>query len=701
MSDKGYLALNGKPRSFSWTAVVVAGVVISTIFLAAIFGLSIYSAVKVGILADNTPPAIETYDIIIVGAGTAGSAAAHYIVTLNSSLSVLVLEQGMDNDNDPTVKFPFIYNPEQGTIGLFGAATNHTTGEKLTNWNFLGGPSGTYDQQTFNFNIGKGKGGASTHCYIEAQRQTKGYSSFMQTFVETEFSSDWAPDRIAALYAAYETYDGPGASAERGYSGPFAIHQSSGSGPITQHVFNAFKASSDAVAEDSSLPISAPGTATEYNGPNGDRSLSTDFQYYLKPDGFTRSHAGEAFLGPTIVTPMGYGVNNKLRIIYHAVVDKVLFSTGQTRPRATGVLAVVNGKQVQYNARQKVLISAGGLRSPGILERSGVGDGNLLHTLGIPVVYDNPNVGEGMTTQVANGGALVVDSSVWSQTQIHAHMQLINEPNPYTNMLRRFHVGFYPGTFPPLQPTNAMWSAYGLPTNGVNTYLAAGWNMQPLWDGDVHIQDMVPGSMPKIDMRLLSDPHDVWIQREFYKFLKRTEAYLQTNHPGDSAVLKYPPPSAFAGYPGAPTNVFTGSISINLLTITAVTSGALSIGQDVLGTGVLEGTRIVAYGTGTGGTGTYVVNREQTVVSTTINTDSLSLFAASFQLLLDHYSGSCKMGDLLTQGGVVNGALHVHGVDNLMIADNSVFPRATDGGVLPAVMVGIRAAEIITGINLV
>ena len=71
------------------------------------------------------------------------------------------------------------------------------------------------------------------------------------------------------------------------------------------------------------------------------------------------------------------------------------------------------------------------------------------------------------------------------------------------------------------------------------------------------------------------------------------------------------------------TAVFTGSIAANTLTVTAVTSGILSVGQVITGTGVKDLTRITALGTGTGGTGTYTLSTPisaagQTVASTTM-----------------------------------------------------------------------------------
>jgi hypothetical protein len=67
--------------------------------------------------------------------------------------------------------------------------------------------------------------------------------------------------------------------------------------------------------------------------------------------------------------------------------------------------------------------------------------------------------------------------------------------------------------------------------------------------------------------------------------------------------------------------VFTGSITTTTLNVTAMTSGDIYLGMEISGTGVTAGTRITAFGTGTGGVGTYTVSASQTVASTTITGD--------------------------------------------------------------------------------
>lgn len=67
---------------------------------------------------------------------------------------------------------------------------------------------------------------------------------------------------------------------------------------------------------------------------------------------------------------------------------------------------------------------------------------------------------------------------------------------------------------------------------------------------------------------------------------------------------------------------FTGSISGTTLTVSAVASGTVLVGAVISGTGVTAGTRIVNYGTGTGGTGDYVIDTSQTVSSTAMTATS-------------------------------------------------------------------------------
>ena len=94
--------------------------------------------------------------------------------------------------------------------------------------------------------------------------------------------------------------------------------------------------------------------------------------------------------------------------------------------------------------------------------------------------------------------------------------------------------------------------------------------------------------------------------------------------------------------------VFTGSTSGTTLTVTTVSSGTIAINQSLYGIGVLPETVITALGTGTGGTGTYTINRSQTVASGTLNSATVGAVVTA-----------TIAGTVMTVSAVASGVLHV------------------------------------------
>lgn len=86
-----------------------------------------------------------------------------------------------------------------------------------------------------------------------------------------------------------------------------------------------------------------------------------------------------------------------------------------------------------------------------------------------------------------------------------------------------------------------------------------------------------------------------------------------------SSTPTVPPERIYPSFDSSAAAIVTGAISGTTLTVSAVTSGTLAVGQKITGTGIAANTIIEALGTGAGGTGTYTVNKSQTVSSTTIN----------------------------------------------------------------------------------
>jgi hypothetical protein len=120
--------------------------------------------------------------------------------------------------------------------------------------------------------------------------------------------------------------------------------------------------------------------------------------------------------------------------------------------------------------------------------------------------------------------------------------------------------------------------------------------------------------------------------------------------------------------------VVTGSVATTVLTVTAVTSGTLAVGQIITGTNVLPGTRIAALGTGTGGTGTYTVSQSQTVASTTI-TAGAPVFRVGTEKGTD--GGTARPMELQTDGTT---RLTVGAAGGLTVADANDIALGTTTG---------------------
>lgn len=118
-----------------------------------------------------------------------------------------------------------------------------------------------------------------------------------------------------------------------------------------------------------------------------------------------------------------------------------------------------------------------------------------------------------------------------------------------------------------------------------------------------------------------------------------------------------------------PDAAFTASITGTTLTVTAVSSGTLAVGQYVLGTGVTAGTTITALGTGTGGAGTYTVSASQTVGS--VSMTSARRGYVRYNTTLSRFEGFNGFAWGSLGGGATGGAGDTVFVENSLIVTTS------------------------------
>jgi choline dehydrogenase len=102
-----------------------------------------------------------------------------------------------------------------------------------------------------------------------------------------------------------------------------------------------------------------------------------------------RSHAGQGYYLPI-------AERENLTVLTNAHVSRVVISTAGSSPKATGVEYSVGQESSIVSARKEVLLCAGTIQSPQLLELSGIGSKSVLEEHGIDVVVDNANVGENL-----------------------------------------------------------------------------------------------------------------------------------------------------------------------------------------------------------------------------------------------------------------------------------------------------------------
>lgn len=109
-----------------------------------------------------------------------------------------------------------------------------------------------------------------------------------------------------------------------------------------------------------------------------------------------RSYAGSAYGIPALQRP-------NFHLVTEVTAQKILFETEGSDVTATGVEVSVQGQTKTFSARKEVILAAGVFNTPKLLELSGVGGEELLKKHGIPVVVNNPGVGENMQDHLMTG----------------------------------------------------------------------------------------------------------------------------------------------------------------------------------------------------------------------------------------------------------------------------------------------------------
>jgi choline dehydrogenase len=287
----------------------------------------------------------EIFDYIVVGAGSAGCTLANRL-SENPANQVLLLEAG-GKDNNIWIHVPVGYAKTLDKPGL--------------NWRFDSEP----EERTYNRQIpiprGKVLGGSSSInglLYVRGQHQD--YDHWAQMGC-----TGWSFEQCLPFFKKSENFE-RGGDEMRGSGGPLNVMDM----PSTHELLDAFI---DA-GEQAGYPHNP-----DYNGKDQE-----GFGYYqVTQKAGRRWSTAKAYLEPALKRP-------NLRLETQAHTTQLIFEG----KRCVGVEVIQQGKTHQFRAGREVVLAAGAIQSPQILELSGVGQAGLLRELGIDMVHELQGVGE-------------------------------------------------------------------------------------------------------------------------------------------------------------------------------------------------------------------------------------------------------------------------------------------------------------------
>jgi choline dehydrogenase len=527
-----------------------------------------------------------TFDYIIVGAGSAGCILADRL-SESGRFRILLLEAG-SADKSFWLRMPL------GFAKLFY--------HPKYNWRYQTLPQRELAGQRVYTPRGKvlgGSGSINAMIYVRGQRQD--FDDWA-----AQGNPGWGWDDVLPWFKRLESH----------YSGDNEWHNSSGKIRITRDavhpICDAFFQACSALGHRSNA---------DFNG----AQLEGFGVYDINTRDGQRDSSCTAYLHPAMKRP-------NVVVQTDALVERVLFDRDR---KATGVDVLIKGRRQHFAARREVILSAGAVETPKLLQCSGVGDAALLMRHQIPVVHHSPAVGRNLQDHLCasfyyRANRPTVNDEVRSlPQQARAMLQyLFRRKGIFATTVKAG--GFLRTDGAQEAPNVQLYFnplSYVLPESGgmprVEGY--SGYTIffapcRPTSRGSIELASADIHAAPRIDPNYLSTEHD------------QAEA-------------------------------IAGSRLVRDLTATS------SLQQ--------------------------VTAEEVRPAQTVSDEASMLQFFREQSGSIYHLCGSCAMGSD-TERTVVNSQLQVHGMTNLRVVDASVFPNITSGNInAPTMMVAEKAADMI------
>ena len=310
---------------------------------------------------------MESVHYVIIGGGTAGLVMAARL-TEDPTVSVVVLEAGKHQANDPKVEVP----------GLM----TQMYGDENYDWNFMTSPQPGLADRAVALPRGKMLGGSSSINFMMHSHASKADIDNWEGLG----NKGWNFETLAPYFRKSETFNQPSrdATAElstknieldlHGVSGPLQTGFPRGTGP----------------SDDVWMPtFETLGLAAKQDPRKGATIGAYPILKHIDPEG-KRSSAVSSYHAVAASRP-------NLKVIENALVTRiVLREAGDGSAIVAGVEFSIDGQQLRIDAMREVILAAGSVMSPKVLELSGIGPEDVLNKVGIETIVHNDGVGENL-----------------------------------------------------------------------------------------------------------------------------------------------------------------------------------------------------------------------------------------------------------------------------------------------------------------